>query len=121
MSLDGIGWVFLGGMGGPLLLELVKLAGWRDRDLIAARYGSGKYWIGTLALFLLSGAVAVWKCGNHTTLEHAVQLGIDAPAIVGGLASASTTGRKRKRPERWMAVPQGMPPEQPSVVELLSW
>jgi hypothetical protein len=121
MSLDGIGWVFLGGMGGALLLELVKLVGWRDQDVISARYKSWKYWVGTLALFLVSGAVAVWKCGSHATLEHAVQLGIDAPAIVGGFATASTTRRKMKRPERFAPVPQGMPPEQPSLFELLSW
>lgn len=42
MELQGYFFVFLGGMGGPLLHEPVKLIGWRDGKLIAARWGSGK-------------------------------------------------------------------------------
>jgi hypothetical protein len=108
-------------MGGPLLLELVKLIGWQDSELISARWGSWKYWVGTAALFLLSGAIAVLKCGNQASLAHAVQLGINAPAIVGGFATASTTRKRKRNPERFMGMPQRMLPPAPSLLELLSW
>lgn len=120
MQIEGLR-VFFGGMGGALLVELVKLVGWRNRDDIGERYKSGRYWIGTGALFLLSGLVAVWKAGAHASLEQAVQLGIDAPALVGGYATAHVSRRRRRTPEHFMAPAAGKPQEKRTLLELLAW
>lgn len=96
MELNGYWQVFLGGMLGPVLVEFIKLAAWRDKARIAAKYCQWKYWIATGALLLVSGLVVVINGIDHVALQTAVQLGINAPAIVAGYANASVARRQRK-------------------------
>lgn len=81
--------LFFEGMLGPLVLELIKIAAWQNKAKVAARYSDVTYWIGTIPLFILAGlVVAVMNVGQTISLLQAVQLGINAPAIAGGWASA---------------------------------
>lgn len=121
-DLNGFWPVFLGGMLGPLLLELVKLAAWRDVDKIRTKYSQPGYWIGTAALFVVAGFVVVINGVEHVTILHAVQLGINAPAIVAGYANASVARRKRKASFISLAS-QNLPPKgvMQQMAELLAW
>ena len=121
MQLHGFVQVFLGGMAGVLLMELLKLAAWRDKGVIIGKYCETQYWIGTAALLLISGFVAVMKCGDHASLGKAIQLGINAPAIIGGYATAATTRRRRREPAHFAPQPEGAPASRTSLTELLSW
>ncbi len=96
MELNGFWQVFLGGMLGPVLVELIKLAAWRDKAKIAAKYRQRNYWIATGALLIVSGVVVVINGVDHVALREAVQLGINAPAIVAGYANVSVARRQRK-------------------------
>ena len=81
--------LFFEGMIGPLVLELIKIAAWQDKAKVAARYFDFTYWFGTGALFILAGlVVAVMNVGRPVSLLQAAQLGINAPAIACGWASA---------------------------------
>ncbi|HHT9126075.1 MAG TPA: hypothetical protein ACFYD6_09690 [Candidatus Brocadiia bacterium] len=96
MELNGFLQVFLGGMLGPVLVEFVKLAAWRDGAKIAEKYCQWSYWIATVALLFVSGIVVVINGVDHVTLKKAVQLGINAPTIVAVYANASVARRQRK-------------------------
>jgi hypothetical protein len=88
--------LLLEGMLGALILELIKIAAWQDSAKIAARFSDVTYWIGTGAVFILAGlVVAVMNVGHPISLLQAAQLGINAPAIASGWASARTA---RKQP-----------------------
>ena len=89
MILNGILAVFLFGMVGPLLLELVKLIAWRDPAKVSDYYRRPSYWVATAAVFLVGGAVAVLNGIDHVPVMRAVQLGIAAPGIIAGYATAS--------------------------------
>jgi hypothetical protein len=90
---NGICQVFFGGILGPVLLELVKLAAWREKTKICEKYRQWNYWIATIALLIVSGIVTVINGIEHVSLQRAIQLGINAPAIVAGYANASVARR----------------------------
>jgi hypothetical protein len=89
MELNGFYQVFGGGALGVALVELLKIASWRDLDTIADKYGKWRYWVCTLALVVASGVVAALNGVEQVPLVKAVQLGINAPALVGAWATAS--------------------------------
>jgi hypothetical protein len=89
MELNGILPVFGGGALGVALVELLKIASWRDLDIVSDKYGEWRYWACTLALVVASGIVAVLNGVEHVPLIKAVQLGINAPALAGAWATAS--------------------------------
>jgi hypothetical protein len=89
--------LFFEGMLGPLILELIKIAVLQDGRKIVARYSEARYWVATAGLFIVSGlVVAVMNVGHPVSLLQAAQLGINAPAIAGGWASAHTAARLRE-------------------------
>ena len=88
--------VFLGGMLGPVLFELLKIAAWRDKAKIDEKYSHPVYWICTGALLVVSGMVAVLSSTGHMTLLEAIQLGVNAPTIVAGYATAKMNQRRRE-------------------------
>lgn len=47
MMLNGFWCVFFAGMLGPLFLELLKIAAWRDVTKIKTKYGDWRYWMAT--------------------------------------------------------------------------
>lgn len=106
MILNGF-WVFVGGMLGPLLMELVKIAAWRNLRKVSNYYRRPLYWVGTAALFVLGGAFAALNGTDHVPVLRALQLGIAAPAIIAGYATAT--------PRRAGAMPDK------KLVDLLSW
>lgn len=114
MQLSGFWQVFLGGMLGPFLMELVKITAWQSATEVAERYRKPLYWVGTAALFILGGAVAVLNGIEHVPILRAVELGIAAPAIISGYATASGPRRRRFMGDR-----------RPGILEqirrLLSW
>ena len=93
MELNGYLCVFLGGMAGPVVLELVKITAWHDLNKMKSKYRKPVYWISFLALLLVSGFVVVLNGIDHVELAKAVELGINAPAIVAGYATASASGK----------------------------
>jgi hypothetical protein len=97
MELNGPISVFIGGALGALLLELIKIAAWRDGTKLRYKYTSGTYIISTIALFIVAGIVAILNGVEHVSLLRAAQLGINAPAIVAGYASASVARQTKKR------------------------
>ena len=66
-----------------------------------AKYTEPLFWTGAVALIVVSGVVAVLNGTDHVTLLHAVQYGINAPAIISGLA----TTHKRRNANRKLAAP----------------
>lgn len=93
--------LFFEGMLGPLILELVKIAAWHDKRKTAARYSDPTYWIGTGALFFLAGfVVAITNLGHPVSLLQATQLGINAPAIACGWASAQSARANQPKAEK---------------------
>ncbi len=125
MELNGVRLVFIGGMLGPVLVELVKLAAWQDKAKIAEKYSHLGYWIATGALLVVSGVVAVLNGTDHVSLIKAVQLGINAPAIVAGYASASKARRGRQQQSAGLMGLAAAKPQKKSfaakTAELLSW
>lgn len=106
IELNGIAQVFLGGMLGPVLTELLKLAKWRDKKQIEMRYLRASYWIATCALFLLSGLITVAHGVDRVPLMRAMQLGAAAPLLVGAWASGRnksvrSIGDLKGRPSLW--------------------
>lgn len=95
-DMNGFWPVFFAGLLGPLLVELIKLAAWRDVEKMRTKYSQPLYWIGTAALFVVAGIVVVINGVEHVKILHAVQLGINAPAIVAGYANASVARKKLK-------------------------
>src|SRR5258706_3775242 len=81
--------VFLWGVAGPVLMELVKIAGWRDLRKVTIGYTNPIYIVSTVALLILGGVVAWLNGTDHVPVMRAVQLGIGAPAILAGYATAS--------------------------------
>jgi hypothetical protein len=86
--LDGFRTVFLGGALGWLLVELAKFGLAAYQGTIQGRYKTLPFWIGAVALIFVSGVVAVLNGVENVPLVKAVQYGINAPAIVSGLATA---------------------------------
>jgi hypothetical protein len=97
MELNGFWPVFGGGMLGPVLVELLKIASMRDTGKLTLNYKEPLYWIATVALLLVSGTVAVLNGIDHVSIQKAVQLGINAPALVAAYANASSARKARKK------------------------
>jgi hypothetical protein len=125
MELNGFWPVLGGGMLGPVLVELIKLAAWQNKTKIAEKYSHPGYWIATFALLLVSGTVAVINGTDHVPLIKAVQLGVNAPAIVAGYASASTARRRRQQQSVALVAGAAAEPQKKSfaarTADLLSW
>ena len=94
IELNGVVQVFLGGSLGSVLLELIKIISWQDKKKLDEAYTRVIYWVATIGLFVLSGIVAVLNGIDHVKLLSAVQLGVNAPAIVAGYASAASKRKK---------------------------
>ncbi len=95
MELNGVWQVFLGGALGGVLVELVKLG--TSGDTIAAKYKRAEYWLLALALWVAGGIVAVINGVDHVPLQRAVQLGIAAPALVSGWATAKSAKAQTRK------------------------
>ncbi|MDB5477024.1 MAG: hypothetical protein JWP49_2535 [Phenylobacterium sp.] len=119
MVLDGWQAVFVGGMLGGVLLELIKLAAWQNATEIGVRYSDPRYWVGTVALLLAGGIVAVLNGVSHVPILKAAQYGLNAPAIVAGYATIRA-GRPSKRLKNIDTGPADAP-RRASVLQLLSW
>lgn len=112
MELNGVYQVFLGGMLGTVLVELVKIAAWRDKEMFKEKHLNWTYVFAVSALLLLSGFVAVINGIHHVSLVNAVQLGISAPAIVSGYATASNAREQKKAADVPNAELVGLPKDQ---------
>lgn len=123
MELNGFWQVFFGGMLGPILLELVKIAGWKNAKKDLGIYREPLYWVSTAALLVLAGIVVALNGVSQVPVVHAIELGIGAPAIIAGYATASTS---RQSPGAgFMGGPTaGTPDKKPlpaRMRELLAW
>jgi hypothetical protein len=87
IELNGTVHVFLGGMLGPLLVELARVANWRNKKRVTARYNRPAYWFATGSFFLIGGIVTVVQGIDHVPIVRAIQLGATAPLLVSGWAS----------------------------------
>lgn len=112
-ELNGFLQVFVGGMLGPFLVELVKLSKWRNGREIAARYRQAGYWVATLSLLVLGGLVTSMHGVEHVPPLRAVHLGTAAPLLVGAWASAKSAAQ-------WRGAAPGMT-GRPSLRDLLAW
>ena len=112
MELNGVYEVFLGGMLGTVLVELVKVAAWRDKDIFKEKHFNWTYVFAVSALLLVSGFVAVINGIHHVSLVTAIQLGISAPAIVSGYATASNARQQKKVADAPHAELVGLPKDQ---------
>ena len=108
MELNGWLEVFLGGMAGPIAVEIAKLAQ-MEKARIPRLYTRAAYWVLSFPLVLLGGVVAIAH-GPEMSLLTAMQLGATAPLVVAALAS-------RKPPEASL-----MPElQRPSGWDLMRW
>ncbi len=106
-------------MLGPVLAELLKIASWKDKKRVQAKYKRPPYWICTAVLFIASGIVTVLQGTQHIPISRAVQLGLNAPLIVAAWASGEGIRRARRRGGAQF-MPE-MPDESKSIANLLSW
>ena len=124
IQLNGFVQVFAGGTLGVVLVELLKVASWKNTGKFTEKYSQPLYWVATGALLVVSGAVAVLNGIEHVAALKAIQLGINAPAIGAGYTSGSTSARRRKH-KRAGFMPTGGPAATPSrwqrLTELLAW
>ena len=102
IELNGAFQVFFGGVLGPVLVELVKLASSPYTGMTRTRYRRWSYWIPTVALLIVSGAVTVIQGVEHVTLLRAVQLGINAPLLVAAWANHTVAKQNQQAIERFM-------------------
>ncbi len=132
MELNGFYPVFFAGMLGGVMVELLKVASWLNNpdqlgSKLLARYRLLVYWVALFALLLVSGVVTVSNGTDKVSLLRAVQLGMNAPAIVAAYATASVSGRKNKpkeyKPAKFIgkAAAEETPGNRPSLMELLAW
>lgn len=121
MELDGFLEVFAGGMLGVVLVELLKVAAWKNSGKLTEKYSQPMYWIATGALLVVSGFVAALNGIDHVPIVKVIQLGINAPAIVAGYASSSTSARKRRRTQAGFIAAGGNPTRLERISELLAW
>ncbi len=93
--------VFLGGASGVVVVEAAKFAaasmGQRASQKVST-YRRGTYWLGLLALVLVAGFITVVSVGDGPIrLINALQVGINAPALVAAWATASQRDAIRRR------------------------
>ncbi|MCB1955053.1 MAG: hypothetical protein KDG55_05220 [Rhodocyclaceae bacterium] len=93
--------VFLGGASGVVVVEAAKFAaasmGQRASQKVDT-YRRGTYWVGLLVLILVAGFVTVVSAGEGPIkLVNALQIGMNAPALITAWATASQREAIRKR------------------------
>ena len=121
MILNGFLQVFGGGMIGVILVELLKIASWLKTGKMEERYSERKYWFAFSALLVISGCIAAFNGTDHVPVLKAVQLGINAPAIVAGYSSGSTAARNRRQNHAGFIAGAAGPTRVQRWTELLSW
>jgi hypothetical protein len=93
--LNGMWAVFMGGVLGWVPVELAKFGLGAITGTIEGKYFKMAFCAGAVALAIVSGVVATLNGIEHVELIKAVQYGINAPAIVSGLATAHKSTRSR--------------------------
>jgi hypothetical protein len=93
--------VFLCGASGVVAVEAAKFAaasmGQRAPQKVTT-YRRGTYWVGLVALVLVAGFITVVSLGEGPVkLVNALQIGINAPALITAWATASQRDAIRKR------------------------
>jgi hypothetical protein len=98
MILNGPFQVFIGGALGWVLVQLAKfgLAAVNGSSPLDQKYFSLLFWAGAISLIIVSGVCAILNGVEGVPLIKAVQFGINAPAIISGLATESKLRRARK-------------------------
>ncbi len=85
--------IFIIGGSGVVVVEAAKFAAaamGRNAYQRTRRYKHGTYWLGLLSLFLVAGFVTAVSVGSDTVkLLTALQIGINAPALITAWATAS--------------------------------
>lgn len=89
IELNGPLEVFLGGALGPFLVELLRIANWRNRTAVSLRYARLAYCVATAALLATGGIVAILYGVESVPIVRAAHLGATAPLLVGAWASSA--------------------------------
>ncbi len=121
IQLNGFWPVFAAGGAGFVLLEMIQVASWRKTGKWAHNYQSPGYWITAVCLFVVSGCGAAFNGTEQVTVIKAIQLGISAPALFAGFASASEARRKHNANKAgFMAARETLSPWQ-RLVAMRAW
>lgn len=121
MQLNGFWQVFAGGMLGVIVIELLQVASWRKTGKWVQNYRDPAYWITTGCLLIASGFLAAVNGTEQVTLLKALQLGVNAPALFAGYASASDSVRKhRQKKAGFVAERKTLTPWQ-RILEMRAW
>lgn len=94
LELNGFWPVFAAGGAGFVLLEMIQVASWRTTGKWMHNYRTPGYWASAFCLFVVSGCGAAFNGTEQVTVITAIQLGISAPALFSGFASAAEARRK---------------------------
>jgi len=86
MIVDGIIQVFLCGLFGGLLGELIKWYRLRTSDNLPKYVKSGFYWIVTILIIVAGGILTVLYGTSNVNAILAVNIGISAPLVIQSLA-----------------------------------
>ena len=97
IEISGITSVFFGGASGVLVVEAAKFVaasmGQKAKQK-TKMYRIGTYWLGLLILILIAGFITVINVGEGPIkVITAIQIGINAPALVTAWATASQRDR----------------------------
>jgi hypothetical protein len=121
MNLNGFLQVFAGGMSGVVVVELLQFASWRNTGKLGQNYRSPEYWGMTAVLVIVSGFITVVYGTEQVPMMKAMQLGVGAPALFAGFASAKT-GRARKGKAGFVGLRQDGPPSPwRRLLEMRAW
>ena len=120
IQLNGFWQVFAGGMLGVVLVELLQLVSWRQTGKLTQNYRAPLYWISTGALLVVSGVVAALNGTEHVPILKALQLGLNAPALLAGYASGKSS-RARKKQAGFVGQRQGTSGLWQRLLELRAW
>jgi hypothetical protein len=92
-EISGLVPIFLGGASGVVVIEAAKFASASMGQKAGQRitiYKRGTYWVGLIALVIIAGFVTTLSVGDGPiSLINALQIGINAPALVTAWATAS--------------------------------
>lgn len=100
-ELAGFTSVFIGGASGVVAVEAAKFAaatmGQRASQKLST-YRRGTYWAGLVVLVIVAGFVTVVSVGaGPVEFVNAVQIGVNAPALITAWATASQRDAIRKK------------------------
>ena len=107
LLLNGFWQVFAGGMIGVVVIELLKVVAWLNTGTFERKYNKLPYWGAIAAFLLLAGLSAVVDGVDQIPLKRVVQLGMNAPAIFGGLATAARLRKQTNRAKKQAAAFMG--------------